>query len=214
MKKTLLFCSGASGSGKSYFIKNILPSGTFYNLKSATTRPMREGEKDGCEYYFRDEAYFDTEKFATKLFVNEQFWKPGDKKWLYGVPEFEIYDHMGANFTYDVIQPRYVRQMIDWFIKKGLGKQYDFKTIWFLPLPDVQNIVKNRQNMPDDSKVRKENTCTLKDFENTNLVPDFVLQLRPPFDWSLVSTGDGKILPNMLLPALLFDWSQQSDKPR
>ena len=72
MKKTLLFCSGASGSGKSYFIKNILPSGTFYNLKSATTRPRREGEKDGCEYYFRDEAYFDKEKFATKLFVNEQ----------------------------------------------------------------------------------------------------------------------------------------------
>ena len=214
MKKTLLFCSWVSGSGKSYFIKNILPSEAFYNLKSATTRPMREGEKDGREYYFRDEVYFDTEKFATKLFVNEQFWKPGDKKWLYGVPEFEIYDHMGANFTYDVIQPRYVRQLMDWFVKKGLNKRYNFKTIWFLPLPDSQNIVKNRQNMPNDSKVRKENTCTLKDFENANLVPDFVLQLRPPFDWSLVSTGDGKILPNMPLSVLLFNWSQQADKPR
>ena len=214
MKKTLLFCSGASGSGKSYFIKNILPSGTFHNLKSVTTRPMREGEKDGREYYFRDEAYFDTEKFATKLFVNEQFWKPGDKKWLYGVPEFEIYDHMGANFTYDVIQPRYVRQLIDWFIKKGLNKQYDFKTIWFLPLPDSQNIVKNRQNMPNDSEVRKENTCALKDFENANLVPDFVLQLRPPFDYLLGSTGDGEILPNVPLSVLLFDWTHQADKPR
>lgn len=214
MKKTLLFCSGVSGSGKSHFIKNILPSGTFYNLKSATTRPMREGEKDGREYYLRDEVYFDTEKFATKLFVNEQFWKPGDKKWLYGVPEFEIYDHMGANFTYDVIQPRYVRQLMDWFVKKGLNKRYDFKTIWFLPLPDSQNIVKNRQNMPNDSKVREENTCTLKDFENANLVPDFVLQLRPPFDWLLISTGDGKILPNMPLPVLLFNWSQQADKTR
>ena len=33
----------------------------FYNLKSATTRLMREGETDGREYYFRDEDYFKTE---------------------------------------------------------------------------------------------------------------------------------------------------------
>lgn len=93
MKNTVLFCTGLSGSGKSYFVKNILPKDTFYSLKSATTRPMRDGEADGCEYYFRDEQYFDKEKFATYLFVNEYFWKPGDKKWLYGVPEFEIREH-------------------------------------------------------------------------------------------------------------------------
>ncbi len=64
-KKTVLFCTGLSGSGKSYFIQNILPKGAFYNLKSATTRAMRDDEKDGREYYFRDESYFETEKFAT-----------------------------------------------------------------------------------------------------------------------------------------------------
>ena len=79
-KKTVLFCTGLSGSGKSYFVKNILPNGAFYNLKSVTTRPMREGEKDGREYYFRDESYFDNKKFATKLFVNEQCSIGGMKK--------------------------------------------------------------------------------------------------------------------------------------
>ena len=176
MKKTVLFCTGESGSGKSYFIKNILPKNAFYNLKSATTRPMRDREQDGREYYFRDEEYFEHEKFATKLFVNEQFWKPGQPKWLYGVPEFEIFDHLGANFTYDVIQPRYVRQMIDWFKNKNLNKYYNFKILWFKPFVSSQDIVVLRQNMPNDMLVRKDNTCDSKDFKNAHLRPDFSIK--------------------------------------
>ena len=178
-KKTVLFCTGLSGSGKSYFIKNILPAGAFYNLKSATTRKMRDGEKDGREYYFRDEKYFETEKFATKLFVNEQFWKPGEPKWLYGVPEFEIYDHMGENFTYDVIQPRYVRQMIDWFRSHKLGDKYDFRILWFQPSVNGAEIVKARQNMPNDLDVRKTNTCNMSDFYAVELTPRHIVTCNP-----------------------------------
>ena len=67
---------------------------------------MREGEADGCEYYFRDEKYFENEKFATTLFVNEQFWKPGMPKWLYGVPEFEIKDNKWY-IMHTVVLPEY-----------------------------------------------------------------------------------------------------------
>lgn len=178
-KNTVLFCTGESGSGKSYFIKNILPDGAFYNLKSATTRLIREGEVDGREYYFRDEAYFDTEKFATKLFVNEQFWKPGDKKWLYGVPEFEIFDNIGANFTYDVIQPRYVRQMMDWFRTHKLDNKYDFRVLWFKKEIDTTEIILGRQNMPNDMAVRKANTCNMNDFKAVKLYPDHTVVCNP-----------------------------------
>ena len=179
MNKTVLFCTGLSGSGKSYFIKNILPNDTFYNLKSATTRAMREGEEDGREYYFRDESYFETEKFATRLFVNEQFWKPGMPKWLYGVPEFEILDNWGANFTYDVIQPKYVRQMINWFNKNDKKKQYDFRVLWFMPPLNNFEIAKKRQNMPNDLDVRKTNTCDLQDFKDANLRIDHIVTCNP-----------------------------------
>ena len=205
----ILFCTGESGSGKSYFIKNILPKGSFYNLKSATTRAMRDGEMDGHEYYFRDEKYFETEKFATKLFVNEQFWKPGDKKWLYGVPEFEIFNNLGLNFTYDVIQPRYVRQMIDWFNEQKLHKQYKYKILRFLPMTNGKNIVKKRQNMPDDIKVRTANTCNDADFENANLKPDFTIQLEPPYGYTLFSSGDGKILPSINIHHLMMEYVYQ-----
>ncbi len=178
-KPTVLFCTGLSGSGKSYFVQNILPKGAFYNLKSATTRPMRNYEMEGREYYFRDESYFETEKLATKLWVNEQFWKPGDPKWMYGVPEFEIYDHMGANFTYDVIQPCYVRQMIDWFRTHKLDKEYDFRILWFMPPIDNFEIARKRQNMPNDLEVRKANTCDLQDFRSAKLCIDHIVTCNP-----------------------------------
>ena len=179
----VIFCTGQSASGKTTFIEKFLSTEDFHSLKSATTRPIRKDGKDKDKYYFRDEAYFDTEKFATTLFVNEQFWKPGQPKWLYGVPEFEVFDNLGYNFTYDVIEPKYVRQMIDWFRKKNLNKYYDFKILWFLPVDNAESIIKDRQNMPDDNKVRKENTCNINDFTKAKLKPDFVIKRIPPEDY-------------------------------
>ena len=181
-KPIFLFCTGLSGSGKSYFVKNILPqiapNHDFYNLKSATTRPMRDGEKDGREYYFREEPYFYTEKFATFLWVNKAFWNRKKPKWLYGVPEFEIMNNLGRDFTYDVIQPRYIRQMINWFTVK-LNNQYDFKILWFQPPENSTEIVQKRQNMPNDSDVRAKNTCNLSDFTMANLTPDHKIISNP-----------------------------------
>lgn len=179
MKKTVLFCTGLSGSGKSYFIKNILPKDTFYNLKSATTRQMRVGETDGVEYYFRDEKYFDEEKFATYLFVNEKFWKPGDKKWLYGVPEFEIREHWGQNMVYDVIQPKYVRQLMSWFKRRDWRQVYDFRVLWFMPPTNNFEIAKARQNMPNDIDVRKQNTCNMDDFKTAHVKIDHIVTCNP-----------------------------------
>lgn len=176
MKNTILFCTGLSGSGKSYFIKNTLPDGLFYNLKSATTRDMRVGEVDGREYYFRDEAYFDNTPLVTRLWVNRDFWKPGDRKWLYGVPESEVISHLGQNFTYDVIQPQYVRQMIDWFNMHGLDTSYTYKIAWFLPPKNNFDVAAARASMPNDMAVRRQNTCDAGDFLDAGIWPDYILR--------------------------------------
>lgn len=175
MKNTVLFCCGLSGSGKSYFIKNVLPAGLFHNLKSATTRPMRPGEMDGREYYFRDEAYFDQTPLATRLWVNQAFWTPDKPKWLYGVPEFEIMDNLGQNFTYDVIQPKYARQMIDWFHSRALHRDYNFRVAYFLAPENNFATAQKRANMPDDMGVRTTNTCSPADFMNARLKIDYLM---------------------------------------
>lgn len=176
MKNTLLLCCGLSGSGKSYFVENMLPRDVFYKLRSATTRPMRQGEKNGREYYFVDEAYFDKTPLVTHLFVNQALWQPGKPKWLYGVPEFEVYDHIHQNLVYDVIQPKYARQMYDWFIAHNLNKQYDFKTLYFIPPENNFQIAKSRANMPDDNQVRTTNTCNPIDFLRADLDINFILK--------------------------------------
>ena len=177
-KNTLLFCNGLSGSGKTYFIQNTLPSGLFYNLRSATTRPMRPGESEGAPYFFRDEAYFETTPLATHLWVNELFWTPGTPKWLYGVPESEIMAHLGENLIYDVIQPRYTRQMIDWFCKNDLARHYNFRVAYFLSPEQNLETARARANMPNDADVRRTNTCDPVDFLNAGIDPNYILMPR------------------------------------
>ena len=177
-KKTLLCCTGLSGSGKSYFVKNTIPDGLFYNLRSATTRPMRDGETDGDPYFFRDEAYFESEPLATHLWVNEAFWIPGTPKWPYGVPEFEIYENLGQNLIYDVIQPRYARELIDWFCKNGLHRDYNFRVAYFLAPENNFETARKRANMPNDLDVRRTNTCDPIDFLRAGIDPDYILDAR------------------------------------
>ncbi len=176
MKKTLLLCTGLSGSGKTYFIKNTLPDGLFYSLRSATTRPMRVGESNGNPYFFVTEDEFEKMNLATHLWVNEAFWTPEKPKWMYGVPESEITEHLGENMVYDVIQPRYAKQLIDWFVCNDLHKQYNFRIAYFLPAQNNMQTVENRANMPNDIDVRRANTCDPIDFLRAGIDPDYILQ--------------------------------------
>lgn len=204
MKNTVLFCTGLSGSGKTYFIKNTLPDGLFYNLKSATTRDMRPGEVEANEYFFRDEEYFNNTPLVTQLWVNRNFWKPGDRKWLYGVPETEVIQNLGRNFTYDVIEPQYVRQMIDWFNMHGLDTSYTYKIAWFLPPKNNFEIAADRATMPNDAVVRRTNTCSIEDFLDCDLRPDYIL--RP-----IMGQMDGRLM--QYIGALYDDMLWRQSKP-
>ncbi|HIP14087.1 MAG TPA: guanylate kinase [Sulfurimonas autotrophica] len=58
----VLVLSGPSGAGKSSLIHKIIDDiGECYFSISTTTRPMREGEVDGVDYYFVDEEEFKKE---------------------------------------------------------------------------------------------------------------------------------------------------------
>ena len=182
-KKILLILNGESGTGKTFFKENIVPHGTFYNLVSATNRNMRAEDIDGVTYHFHDEQWFEREraagKLATYLFVNEALWQPGERKWLYGVPTSEIYGALGQNLIYDVIQPRYTRELIDWFKAHHLDEMYDFYVAWFLTETiDNMEIAKQRAGMKNDMAVRRQNTCNAADFAAAGIKPDFITRPR------------------------------------
>lgn len=60
MKGNILVISGPSGSGKSSLMKELLHdiADSYFSI-SSTTRPIREGEKDGVNYHFISKAEFE-----------------------------------------------------------------------------------------------------------------------------------------------------------
>jgi len=69
----VLVLSGPSGAGKSSLIKEIEHDiGAYYFSISTTTRPKREGETHGVEYYFVDEEEF-KQDIAEDMFLEYAF---------------------------------------------------------------------------------------------------------------------------------------------
>ena len=59
MNGAILVLSGPSGAGKSSLIKKVEDKiGAFYFSISTTTRPMREGEKEGVHYHYVSQEEF------------------------------------------------------------------------------------------------------------------------------------------------------------
>ncbi len=206
-KHLLLLCTGLSGSGKTTFIKTYLPSDKFYNLKSITTRKPRENELYGANYYFESESEFESEPKVTNLWVNQEIWNPGMPKWQYGVPECEVYAHIGYNLVYDVIQPMYARQMIDWFNNNNLDKIYTYCVLYFIPPQNQSKIVQERSNMPNDAQVRKMNTCDPIDFLRVGLTPDFMV--KSSAEETIILPKLTQLIQNSPVPQKM----QQSDVP-
>lgn len=58
-KRVLIVISGFSGAGKGTIVKKLLQTYDNYALSvSMTTRAPRTGEREGIEYFFTDEEYF------------------------------------------------------------------------------------------------------------------------------------------------------------
>lgn len=58
MKKVLVTVTGPSASGKTELVNLLTKNFNFEKLVSVTTRPIREGEVNGLDYYFINEETF------------------------------------------------------------------------------------------------------------------------------------------------------------
>ena len=97
----MLIVTAPSGAGKTTIVRHLL--NTFENLSfsvSATTRPPREGEIDGRDYYF-----FTTRKFKNRI-KREEFaeWEEVYPDKYYGTLKSEVEKlwEMGKNIVFDI----------------------------------------------------------------------------------------------------------------
>jgi|TARA_B110000908_G_C10259605_1_gene458188 guanylate kinase len=95
---------GAAASGKDYLRKRFMNRGFVYGV-SHTTRPPREGEVNGVDYYFVSDYKF-IEMIGQDKFAEWQEFNG----WKYGLfkPEFERCDVMILNAeAVDLLEPEY-----------------------------------------------------------------------------------------------------------
>lgn len=66
---------GKSSTGKDTIFKELLSGGAvkYSTIVPYTTRPIREGEKNGVEYFFTDEAGFQQLKAAGKIVEDREY---------------------------------------------------------------------------------------------------------------------------------------------
>ena len=83
---------GEAGSGKDSIMQNILKKRPlqFNEIISCTTRPMREGEAEGVNYF-----YLTPEEFANKILNGEMLEATSFNDWFYGTS----YDSLRSDCT-------------------------------------------------------------------------------------------------------------------
>lgn len=98
----MLVILGESGSGKSTLEKYIIENTYFKKAISYTTRPMRNGEVNGVDYYFVDEDEFN--KLESEGFFLET--ASYSANWRYGLPKSEC-----TNDRIAILTPKGLRKV-------------------------------------------------------------------------------------------------------
>lgn len=96
----LIVISGPSGAGKSTVIRKVMNANPNMVFSiSATTRPPRDGEVDGVNYYFVDKPCFEEMIANKELLEYTQY--VGN---YYGSPRDAVYDHLvaGKDVVFDI----------------------------------------------------------------------------------------------------------------
>ena len=89
---TIVSIIGCSSSGKDSILREILKNNpkTLKGLVSHTSRPKRECELEGREYYFISKEEFINKLEAGEFIEYREYKVEGDESWLYGLHDSEI----------------------------------------------------------------------------------------------------------------------------
>jgi guanylate kinase len=103
MNKLILLIMGKSGCGKSTLERNLIQNwpGQFKKVVSSTTRPKRQGEMDGVDYWFISESEYDrTDFIQTTEFAGYRYGSSvREYQTRHPIPILCVVPSSGADFT-------------------------------------------------------------------------------------------------------------------
>lgn len=142
MNKGLLFViSGPSGAGKGTIYSQIIEKTGIKRSVSVTTRPPRDGEVEGVNYFFRTEEQYQQMIAAGDFLETAEVYKN-----FYGTPKAPVFENL--NNGYDVLFE------VDIHGVKSIKKKYPEAIAIFVMTPDFETLEKRlraRRSETDDS---------------------------------------------------------------
>ena len=169
---------GEAGSGKDRLLKEVLAAapGQFNEIISCTTRPIREGEAEGVNYY-----YLTGKQFTDKVIAGQMLETSGFNGWYYGTS----YDSLSADKpNIGVFNPQGIRSLL---------KRHDIElTVYRVRTSAKTRLLRqlNRENNPNVDEIIRRYTTDSIDFENL----EFTYISLPNEEMNDLTLGVKKIL--------------------
>ena len=142
---------GKAGSGKDSLLKNLIKNNKEWNeIISCTTRPPRDNEENGNQYYF-----LSNEEFAKKILNNEMLEAAVFNDWCYGT----AYDALDINkINIGVFNPTGIETLLTL-------KDIDLQ-VFYLRCSDKERLIRqlNREDNPDIKEIFRRYKTDEEDF--------------------------------------------------
>ena len=142
---------GEAGSGKDTIMRNVLKVRPgLHEIVSCTTRPMREGEREGVNYF-----YLTKEAFAEKVINGEMFEATSFNGWFYGTAKQSM-DETVVNIG--VFNPEGIEALFE-------SNEVDV-TVYYVRATDKNRLLRqlNRENNPDVDEIIRRFKADREDF--------------------------------------------------
>lgn len=156
MKKyNIIALIGKAGSGKDTILKLCLDKNTdYHNIISCTSRPMREGEVEGFNYY-----YLTKEEFENKIENNEMVEWSNFNNWYYGISKDSLKQD---KINIGVFNPTGIRSLLD-------HPEVNLKVFYIQAGPKtrlVRQLI--RENHPDVDEIVRRYGTDERDFSTVD----------------------------------------------
>jgi guanylate kinase len=143
---------GEAGSGKSTCLNALLTSNPAYHkIISCTTRPAREGEIDGVDYYFITTKQFEDSANDGQMFEVSTF-----NTWYYGTPESSLDED---KINVGVFNPEGIWQLVT-------ENEVELK-VYYLRTSTKERLLRqlNREDNPRVEEIIRRFSADQKDFK-------------------------------------------------
>lgn len=152
---TIVALMGEAGSGKDTILHDIVSlDPNLHEIISCTSRPMREGEQEGKNYY-----YISEEEFCDKILTNEMIEVTRFNGWFYGTPYSSLKEDC---INIGVFNPFGIR---------SLAEEDDVELITFyISTSPKERLLRqlNREESPDVDEIIRRFSADQLDFARLN----------------------------------------------